>query len=628
MTISSGIINVEEVFPGLRQAIEQIPNVAAIQEQLYHQGTFNIVPDSSGAARFYTVMMQAPVFQESLVLKPGLEGASGMALLDPDNYETKIVAQYFTYPSIALEMIRAANGYDVVEPGYQDETRGLFLRRDKGFVYQEQQVEYTKEAFSNLLPQEIFIPVDFKGDMPIDFLGYGGAWQPEFAYEPEYYFNYVSLSDALNKRFPEGTFKDKYVLIGSTDPTLSDLVGSPFRAAFPGLEVHAVVLDNLIQGRFLTDHGKWATLYQFLGILVIGTLIALAISYFESWAAGLGALIVLVGVPTLSYYGLAYDGIIINFVYPWLATVLLTGTIVIINFFVEGRDRRFVTTQFSKMVSGDVLKKLKDDPAGVSLKGQRSSVTVMFSDIAGFTSIAETMPPQDLVQVLNDYFTPMTDIIMKHDGFIDKFMGDAIMSCWGVPFPDDNHALKACMATLEQQKALQELAPRIKERYGIDISVRMGMASGEVSAAMMGSENRKSYTVMGDVVNFGSRLEPCCKDYKVPILIDEETKTQVADAVVTRCVDKIVVKGKTIPVPIYQLVGLKGEVAEADLERLRRFEEALHLHWERQWDAAEAILNDYPKDGPSQTLLKRIAQYRLEPPPPKWQGEFVKTSKK
>ena len=634
MVVSKGIQgDVVHVLPGIRHALKQVVNVPELQQQVFHQAMFNIVPDQSGAARYYTMIMNAPVFQESLVLKPEKANLGGAALLNPDNYDTRIISQQYTYPSLALEMLRTANGYDDVEVGYLDETRGLFLRRSRGFRYPgcENDDSCTVEQFPELLPDQNFIPLDFKGDLLINFCGFGGRWQPEFTYGPDYYFPYYSLADIVQGNLPPGTFKDKYVLIGSTDPTLSDLVGSPFRPAFPGLEVHATMLDNLINGDYIVDFGQWTILYTFLGVLIGGAVLSIIIAYTAAWIAAASTVAVLTALPALGYYGIAQGGFVFNFVYPWLAVAVASAVVTFVNFFVEGRERRFVANQFSKMVSPDVLHKLRDDPAGVSLAGQRAVVSVQFSDVVGFTTISEALSPKRLVALLNDYFTPMADIILGNDGFIDKFMGDAIMAVWGVPFADNGHSRKACLSALQQRKKLQEISAALDKEYGCIIQVRLGIATGEVSAALMGSENRKSYTVMGDTVNLGARLEPACKDYGCDILICQQTYDEVKEEFVARCVDKLVVKGKTVPVPVYELMGLREEATDSQLKLVTLFDQAMDQYWNQQWDEVlvtlDRVLEIDPDDQPAQKLQLRVNEFKLAPPPEDWDGSFVKTTK-
>jgi class 3 adenylate cyclase/CHASE2 domain-containing sensor protein len=613
------------VFPGIREAMSQVLNVSEIQKKIYHQGMFNIIPDRSGAARYYTMLMNAPVFQQTLVLKNNMSNSEGRDLLDLDRYEIKIASQVFTYSSLALEMLRAGNAYDDISFTEQRGLKGLFLQRQDGFTYDEAHDKnwLSKTSFPELLPERKFIPLDFKGDLPINFKGYGGPWEPESPSNPNTHFTYVSIADVLQERFPGNIFKNKYVLIGSSDSTLSDVIGSPFRAALPGVEVHATVIDNLIAEDYLLDYGASHFLLFLIKNLCAGILLVFCIAYGSAWVAVSATLSSLLVIPSIGYWTLAHNNLVIDVAYPWISAAFLSAVMVYLNFFIEGKDRRFVVSQFSKMVSSEVLEKLRDDPDGASLKGQKAVVSVMFSDIEGFTSISERLEPKDLVELLNDYFTPMTEIILSYDGFIDKFMGDAIMGCWGVPFPDKEHATKACHAALEQQAVLKDVAKQIKYRYDVDIHVRMGLASGQVSAALMGSKNRKSYTIMGDTVNFGSRLESACRNYAVSILISEATYLLVKDEFELRKIDKLLVKGKNIPLYVYELFAVKGDLDESSLEKYRLYEEALKLHWESKWDEALEILEPLKDiDGPSENLANRIEKYKLMPPFEGWDGSF------
>lgn len=630
MVLNSPILGVEQMFPKLKKATGQVLNVPSIQENVVQQGTFNIVPDPSGAARYYSHLLQAPIFLESLVLKSAKSGEKEPDPFNPDNYESQIISQFLTYPSLALTMLRVANDYDVGQAFSSQGQNGILLKREKGF--DNDLMGKTKpmdlKVFPKLLDKKRFIPLDFKGDLLINFLGEGGKWEPHSRYPKRYYFPYISISDVIQKRFPKGFFKNKYVLVGSTDPTLHDLVGSPYRAAFPGLEVHATMLENLIQENFLMEYGEMTLVYTFFGILYIGALLVFIWSFSSVWFASLVMLLTLGGLPFWSYWVFVQDNMVAEIVYPWISLAGISLVVMLLNYFIEGRERRFVAEQFSSMVSPDVLKKLQDDPKGVSLGGRKAVISVFFSDLAGFTSISEGVTPQELVKILNDYFTPMTNIILDYDGFIDKFMGDAIMACWGVPFEDSKHAIKACHAALDQQEKLLEIAAKIKKNHNVDIYARMGIASGEVSAAMTGSETRKSYTVLGDVVNLGARLEPACKDYGILILIAENTYLLAKDHIEARCIDKIVVKGKTVPVPVYELMAKKGELPPEKMQLIKLFNQALELHWERKWEEALSCIQEiyrlFPEDSPTKNLEGRIHSYQKDPPEEGWQGEIVK----
>lgn len=637
MVVNQSVQKVDEVFVSLKKASEQILNISTIQKRVQQQGAFNIVPDPSGAARYYTHLVQAPVFLKSVVLKEALPGEE-IDIFDPDNYEEKITAEFLTYPSISLTMLRVANNYDTATAVDRGFIKGVLLENKKGFEPKSFTPQAKEVSFESLFAspkdfygQEYFLPLDFKGDLIINFMGEGGKWSPSSQWSKEYYFPYISFSDVLYQRFEKGFFENKYVIFGSTDPTLQDLVGSPYRSAFPGLEVHATMLDNMLSRRFLLDYGDATVLATFFAVLVLGVLLVISWSYTSFWFGFLLTNFFLAGIPYSAYILFKDYYLIIEYIYLWLALALTASLVLLVNYFVEGRQRRFIADQFSSLVSKEVLKKLTDDPDSISLEGQKTQASVFFSDLAGFTSISEKISTKELVSLLNDYFSPMTEIILAHDGFIDKFIGDAIMAVWGVPFGDKKHAQKACLAALEQQKALEKLAHEIQEKHQIDVSARMGIASGELAAAMTGSEKRKNYTVLGDVVNLSARLEPTCKDYGVKILISEQTYLQAKDAVSARCLDKLVVKGKTIPIPVYELVAPKSETSTSQQKLIDEYENALHLYWERQWEQAEAVihnlLKEFPEDVASTVLLARIEAFKKAPPPEDWQGEYVKKTK-
>jgi len=256
---------------------------------------------------------------------------------------------------------------------------------------------------------------------------------------------------------------------------------------------------------------------------------------------------------------------------------------------------------------------------------------MFFADVAGFTTISENLEPSKLSELLNKYLSPMTEIIMKRDGYVDKYEGDLIMAEWGVPYPMKEHAVQACYSALEQQEKLKEIRPLLREEFGYEINVRMGINSGVVTAGNMGSKNRFQYTVMGDAVNLAARLEPANKDYGTSIIIGETTKSHLNDDFVVRLLDMIVVKGKTKPINIYELVALRSNVSDGRMRVLKLYEEALRLHWARRWEDAlkkleEALAVDN-SDCPCLTLKERILYYTQNPPSTGWMGEYVRENK-
>ena len=286
---------------------------------------------------------------------------------------------------------------------------------------------------------------------------------------------------------------------------------------------------------------------------------------------------------------------------------------------------------FQTYMSPKILKYLEDHPDAFSLSGEKREATMFFSDVANFTTISESLSAEELALVLNKYLSPMTEILMKYDGYVDKYEGDAIMCDFGVPMEDLDHAWKACFAAIDQQAALEVLRPQIKKDHGVDIFVRMGINSGVVSAGNMGSNQRFQYTVMGDAVNQASRFEGANKQYGTYMMIGEETYRRAQDKIEARILDRLVVKGKLKPITVYELLGRKGQVEPKMLQICAYFTEGINLYWNRQWDAAiaafEKALAVKGEDKPSRVFIERCHIYQENPPGPDWQGEFVMETK-
>ncbi len=606
MVLGTNLSHMKTAFPYMKKGKDQVLNNEILQEALPYQGAFNIIPDSTGSARYYSLALQADYWIESLDLESLKKGGPP---------KTTKIAQKMVYPSLALEMARVGGEYEQVVPVIGQKI---------------DHIELVGEDVDGK-PRSLRIPVTTRLEIPINFLGYGGPWEPGYGYGEEYFFPYYSFVDVLQGDFEKGAFKDKYVIIGSTDPTLSDLIGSPFRPGYPGIEVHATMLDNLISKRWIADYDNATRELKFFSLVIGGAFLVVLLGLVGPAIGGIFTLFLLVGVPTLAYYTMVGTdaGMVSSFTYEWVAILILAATVLLIGYLETTKDRQFLKSQFGSMVSTEVLKKLQSDPEMGGLKGSKSTVSVLFSDIANFTTISEELSPSRLVSFLNQYFTPMTDLILARDGYIDKFIGDAVMACWGVPFAQDDHAIRACYSVLEQQKKIAELRPLLKKEFGKDLYVRFGVSSGIVSSAMVGSKSKKNYTVLGDVVNTSARLEPLCKFYGVGAIVSEATYEGAKELFRFRLLDRVVVKGKHRSVPIYALLGTKEEVKAREIYKL--FEEAFALHCERKWDEALNIVNNIlkkePQDGPSIKLKEKIEEFKETPPPRNWEGERIFTFK-
>lgn len=387
------------------------------------------------------------------------------------------------------------------------------------------------------------IPLDQFGRMLINYRGPAGTFPTH------------SISDILDRKLPAGTFKNKIVLIGATAIGIYDLRVTPFSTNMAGIEKHASVVDNLLKGDFIYRTEAAVTLLIFLFAGVLGVSLprlgakegaAFFLALFFGYFGGV-------------YYLFAAKGIWFNLVYP--ASALLFGytSQTAYRFFTEERRAREIRKMFSSYVSKRIVDELIKDPSKATLGGDRKEITVLFSDIRGFTSFSEKHQPEEVVKLLNEYLGAMTEIVFDHEGTLDKFVGDAIMALWGAPVGQPDHAERAVKCALAMIERLQRLQAKwaAEGKHVIDIGI--GINTGEMVVGNMGAEGKKmDYTVIGDNVNLGARLEGLTRQYNNHIIISEFTFEKVRDIVQVNELGSVTVKGKQKPVRIYDLVGIKG----------------------------------------------------------------------
>ncbi len=444
-------------------------------------------------------------------------------------------------------------------------------------------------------------------------------------------FPHYSVIDILNGSYEPGTFKDRIILVGATAVAIYDLRVTPFDSTFPGIEVHATVVDNTLRDDFLVRPG-WAVLYDWASIVFLGLFLGLALPRLSAITGpflGLG----LITVWTAANFYFFSQGVWVNFVYPLLTLILVYTSITIFRYVTEEREKKKIKGAFSFYVNPSVVSEMLKNPDKLKLGGDKRVMTVLFSDIRNFTTISEKLDPEALVHLLNQYLTVMTNLVFKYDGLVDKYIGDAVMAVWGAPLSQPEHARLACCSALEMMAELRALREDWKQEDPdipfIDIGI--GVNSGPMVVGNMGSESRFDYTVMGDAVNLGSRLEGANKQYGTNILIGEITYEQVNEDFYCRELDSVAVKGKERPVYVYELLGGAGAVAEENLRLARTFHQGLTAYKSRQWDRAFKIFSAlnyyYPDDKPVRLYLERVTELIKNPPAPAWDGVFVMKDK-
>jgi adenylate cyclase len=446
-------------------------------------------------------------------------------------------------------------------------------------------------------------------------------------------FPHHSIVDVLQKNFTPGTFRGKLVLIGATATGIGDLRATPFGGTnFPGVEIHANVIDNILNARFVKRDAKQAlvdVLLIFAFGIPLGIWMALVSPRWMWFGAGL--LLPLVAVD----YAAFLRGWWLNFTLP---AFTLSANVLLVSIYrslFEEKEKRRVRGFFEQYLSPEVIRRQLVDPRLVEPK--KTQITVMFSDIRGFTTISEKLDAQDLALFLNQYLSDMSNLVFDHQGTLDKFIGDAVMAFWGAPFEEPGHAAKACRATLEMMEYVRKMQEKWEAEGKPRLDIGIGLNTGLASVGEMGSTRRKAYTALGDAVNLSSRLEGLNKDYGTHILVNETTYAAAkGDGFLFRELDLIRVKGKLQPVTIYELIGRANEnstygTPDEVRQRVELFRKAHDLYRNRRWEDAQksfqTILDKWPDDGPSRTYWKRCQDYLFDEPPSGWDGVFTMTHK-
>jgi adenylate cyclase len=450
-------------------------------------------------------------------------------------------------------------------------------------------------------------------------------------------YPHYSMVDVIHGNVPADAVRDKIVFVGATALGMGDLRSTPFKQgeSYMGVEIHANILDNLLHSaepaRTFLIRGANEEIVDIAFIILFGIGLGLWCGRSRPLVATLTTLGALAAFAGFIYFGFVHWGRWYSFVVPAATLVASYASITSFRVIHEEREKRKIRRTFSQYLSPGVIALVEKDPNEyIHPGGEVKNLTVMFSDIRDFTTLSEGLTPDELVNLLNEYLTVMTDILFRHLGTLDKYIGDAIMAFWGSPYPQEDHAYRACCCALEMITGLEELNRKWEEKGGRRIAIGVGLNSGPVNVGNMGSDKRLAWTVMGDNVNLASRLEGMTKQYRSRVIISESTYEQVAHQFVAREVDRIRVKGKKKPVVIYQLLAPISE-HQAYAPLLTQFNAALDVYRSQNWLEATGkfgeLLAEYPDDGPTQIMLQRCVEFLEEAPEPDWDGVYVMKSK-
>jgi len=514
--------------------------------------------------------------------------------------------------------ILLGSAYGIGNVRFSPDKDGIYRRMPLFFTYKNMVLPSLPLAVADFGKDKqklASIPFDKSGQMIIRYHGPSGTYR---SYSAAAIINSFAMIEAGKlPQIPPDEFSGKIVLVGTSAPGILDLRPTPFSSVFSGVEINATVIDNLLNEDFV--HLTPAVIFiLFLGFFTFLTAFGISILK-KTWHIVLFSLVCIVlpfGAVCIAFF----CGFWLDFAAPEFAVLLSFTAAALLNYSFEGRRRRFIKSVFRHYLSSHVIERVIKDPSLLQLGGEKREITSFFSDVSGFTSIAENLSPEELVNLLNAYLSEMTDIILSLGGTLDKYEGDAIIAFWNAPLDQPDHAVKACFAALRCQKRLKMLRSNFLERFGHELYMRIGLNSGSAVVGNMGSHNRFDYTAMGDVVNLASRLEGACKQYKVPILVGEATFEKVKDIIVSKEVDIIRVVGKTKPVRIFEIIGEKKEVSTEEIDKIKSFHQALHSYRSQQWKEALDLFRKLGDDKLAEMYISRVEHLMKFPPSEDWDG--------
>ena len=539
-------------------------NLAEFQQAAASGGHFNPLPDDDGVTR------RVPMLVE-------YNGAY--------------------YESLSMAVVRLGLGLPQVVPGFAENK--LWSKNYSGLEWIDM--------------QSVRIPVDDLVAALVPYRGKQGSYE------------YISATDVLRGDAPLEDLKNKIVLVGTTAPGLYDLRSAPVANVYPGVEIHANLISGMLDGN-IKQRPSYVLGAEVILLLLSGVGMALLLPMINPLRATLLTIAAIGATFAVNVWVWAGG----NLVLPLASGLLMISVLFALNmsygFFVESRAKRQITGLFGQYVPPELVDEMSKDPEAFSMQGESRELSVLFTDVRGFTTISEGMDPKELSRLMNEFLTPLTRVIYKYRGTIDKYMGDCIMAFWGAPLNDPQHARNAVMAGMEMHYVLAELQTRFKENGWPPIHIGVGINTGRMSVGNMGSEVRLAYTVMGDAVNLASRLEGITKQYGAKTIVGEDTRAATPEFAF-RELDRVKVKGKEAPVAIFEPLGLSNELGKPVQDELKLWNQVLKQYRNRDWDMAELQLINLIKANSGSALyarfLERIAFFRRNPPAPTWDGSWT-----
>ncbi len=479
-------------------------------------------------------------------------------------------------------------------------------------------VKVTRQGIKSIKIGDSIVPLQKNGAMVINYRGPGNT------------FPYISAGKILEDKINPDQLKGKIIFLGTSASGLKDIRVSPLDQVYPGVEVHATVVDNILSRDFI-HRPDWVPGLEFICILLWGCITTLLIGWSSS-ALTLPVTFIL-GLSAVFGGFWSFDKLHI-WISPFFPMVVLVLNFSVLNmqkFWLSERQKKFFRSAFSKYVSKAVVDQLTDDPEKLSLDGEEKKVSILFADIRGFTTLSEHLSPTQVTELLHDYFTPITQIIINNHGTHDKYIGDAIMCFWNAPLDVKDHEQSAIKAAIEILDSLHDLNKKFEKQFNIELKIGIGLHSGICRVGNMGSDDIFDYTIIGDSVNLTSRLENLTKYYGLPLLVDETMlKTCPAD-LLTQEVDIVRVKGKDKPVRIHTIYSPTFDNYNQRIIEINAYKKGLALFRKKSFNEAETYFKQLSHTYPDQKLYaiyeKRCADYLENPIQEDWDGVFVHTKK-